>query len=88
METGGSQVIEELYETPMSEYIVRLSRACADVRGGMCTLNEAMDLYKVSGVDLRQLYLEQAEWHKYVRQTSTGGLAFEINEEEANDMEK
>ena len=88
METGGSQVIEELYETPMSEYIVRLSQACADVRSGMCTLDEAMDLYKVSGVDLRQLYLEQAEWHKYVRQTSTGGLAFEINEEEANDMEK
>jgi len=54
----------------------------------MCTLDEAMDLYKVSGVDLRQLYLEQDEWHKYVRQTSTGGLAFEINEEEANDMEK
>lgn len=68
METGGSQVIEKLYETPMSEYIVRLSQACADVRNGLCTIDRAVDLYKVSGVDLRQLYLEQAEWHRYVQQ--------------------
>jgi len=80
METGGSQVIERLYETPMSEYIVRLSRACADVRGGMCTLDEAVDLYKVSGVDLRQLYMEQSEWHSYVKQRDTGNLMQETEE--------
>ena len=80
MKKGDSQVIEKLYETPMSEYIVRLSRACADVRGGMCTLDEAVDLYKVSGVDLRQLYMEQSEWHSYVKQRDTGNLMQETEE--------
>jgi len=80
METGGSQVIERLCETPMSEYIVRLSQACADVRSGMCTLDEAVDLYKVSGVDLRQLYMEQSEWHSYVKQRDTGNLMQETEE--------
>ena len=73
-------MIERLYETPMSEYIVRLSQACADVRSGMCTLDEAVDLYKVSGVDLRQLYMEQSEWHSYVKQRDTGNLMQETEE--------
>ena len=79
MENGDSQVIEKLYETPMNEYVSRLCRACADVSGGMCTLDEAMDLYKVSGVDLRQLYMEQSEWHSYVKQRDTGKLMQETD---------
>ncbi len=65
IENRGSQMLEKLYDSPMGEYIVRLSEASKDVNSGMCTLAEAVDLYKVSAVDLRQLNSEKREWNTY-----------------------
>jgi hypothetical protein len=67
IQRGVSQMLEKLYDRPIGEYIARLSEASKDVSNGMCTLEEAIDLYRVSAVDLRQLHLEQKEWHEYTR---------------------
>lgn len=60
-------MLEKLYDRPLGEYIVRLSEASKDVSNGTCTLEQAVDLYKVFAVDLRQLHCEQKEWHEYTR---------------------
>jgi hypothetical protein len=73
MKIGVSQMLEKLYDRPIGEYIARLSEASKDVRSGMCTLEEAIDLYRVSAVDLRQLHCEQQEWHEYTRDYSYEG---------------
>ena len=59
-------MLERLYDRPLGEYIARLSEASKDVSSGVCTLAEAVDLYKVSAVDLRQLNSEKREWNTYV----------------------
>ena len=60
-------MIEKLYETPMTDYMIRLCRASEDVLNSVSSLDAAVCLYKVSGVDLRAIVLEKREWLAYCR---------------------
>lgn len=60
-------MIEKLYETPMTDYMIRLCRASEDVLNSVSSIDEAVSLYTVNGVDLRTLVLEKKEWLSYCR---------------------
>lgn len=64
-------MIEKLYQGKLGDYISRLNQASNDVKGQSATVEQAVDLYGVSKVDLCQLCMEKAEWNRYIDKSCT-----------------